>query len=121
MRERKQRESWRRSRDTRPSMSRAEKVHWRLESSSQPVPGQCVCVAGWMGVAVAVGGKVSVSSSYVYKSECTIIFIMCLYAHIVAQEMTRHDNSCSRDKRKIYTTQLKKVDIHELAVIYRSL
>ena len=38
-------------------MSRAEKVHWRLESSSQPVPG-CVCVAGWMGVAVAVGGKV---------------------------------------------------------------
>ena len=39
-------------------MSRAEKVHWRLESSSHPVPGQCVCVAGWMGVAVAVGGKV---------------------------------------------------------------
>ena len=27
---------------------------------------------------------------------------MCLYAHIEAQEMTRHDNFCSRDKRKIY-------------------
>ena len=79
-------------------MSRAEK------SSSHPVPCQCVCVAGWMGVAVAVGGKV--------MYWCTI------YAHIVAQEMTRHDNCCSRDKRKIYTTQLKKVDIHvhELAV-----
>ena len=64
-------------------------------------------MCGWVGVAVAVGGSVIPTCNHPQHGICVKVF---------SQEMTRYDNCCSRDKRKIYTTQFKKVDTHELAV-----